>query len=102
MTGGGDAEIADPDRPLGEHVYALHGKDRTAGTLRWLTTGSGKHTAASTDAAGHLRRVKVAPHVRKTIRDGMHHGMTVVTTDGKQTPVMRTANGFVVLGAGLY
>jgi hypothetical protein len=91
----GAVKIRDGQRPLSNRAYMLHGFDEKNRSLRWSSTGYGKHDRE--DMADELRRIEAEPGVREEMRKRMHHGMTVVTTNEHSTDVHRTRRDFVVI-----
>ena len=90
----GKVEIADHGKPLGERVHTLTGAHKDDGGLRWSGTGYGKSDRHG--MASQLRRIKADPVVRKELRQRMHHGMTVVTTDDSHTEAHHKT-GFTII-----
>jgi hypothetical protein len=84
------------NKPLGEAIYNLHGSNRDKGDLRWAGLGYGKNDRD--DMARELQRINAEPAAREEIRKRMHHGMTVVTTDGSHTEAHRTADFTIIDG----
>ena len=85
-------------KPLGEAVYNLHGSEPDKGDLHWAGLGYGKSDRE--DMGRELERINAEPSVREEIRKRMHHGMTVVTTDGSHTEAHRVS-GFTII-EGIY
>lgn len=89
----GKANI-DGGKPIGPAVYQLTGSQPGKGDLKWSGVGYGKSDRE--DMARELQRINADPEVREEIRKRMHHGMTVVTTDGSHTEANRVS-GFTII-----
>jgi hypothetical protein len=95
----GKVTIRDAHRPIGEHVHTLTGTDAKRQQVRWSSASHGKQDKA--DLAADLGRIQAEPKMREEVRKRMHHGATVVTTNGSSTPSHRSARDFVVID-GIY
>lgn len=84
------------EKPLREAVYHLDGSDSGKGDLNWSGYGYGQSDRE--DMARELQRINAEPAVREEIRKRMHHGMTVVTTDGSHTEANRVSDFTVIEG----
>ena len=88
----GVATIANPDQPLGDHVFILQ---KTAdGTMKWCAISHGETTQVDTTV---IDRIRAEPEVIKAIQDSFHVGLVFVTTDLPSTTETRTAKNFVVM-----
>lgn len=92
----GAVKIQDDRRPLGNRAYVLHGVDEERMDLRWSSVGYGKTDRE--DMARELQRINAEPQVREKIRKRMHHGMTIVTTDGSHTEANRGSDFTIIEG----
>jgi len=91
----GRVDITDPNRPIGERVYTLTGAYGDDRSLHWTTVDVSTSRTADADLTA-LKRIRAQPGVREEIRKRMHHGMTLVTTDGPSNAEFQTAGDFVV------
>ena len=96
VVAAGKAEIAKPDKPLGEKIYTLTGSSSDESSLQWSGVAYGKGDRE--DMANQIERVTAEPAVREEIRTRMQNGMTIVTTDGSHTEAHR-ASGFTVIAS---
>ena len=88
----GVATIANPDQPLGDHVFILQ---KTAdGKMKWCAIAHGETGQVDTTV---IDRIRAEPDVIKAIQDSFHVGLVFVTTDLPSTTETRTAKNFVVL-----
>jgi L,D-transpeptidase catalytic domain len=99
IVASGRVAIKGDRQPLSERAYLLNGHDGEKGDLRWSGVGYGKQERG--DMTAELRRIEAEKSVREEARRRMHHGTTLVTTNGSSTEVHRSASDFVVIG-GLY
>lgn len=90
----GDIRFHGSKTALGDRVYTLAGADYRNGGLRWLKTdlrpGVGAESAPAFDAS---------PRVLSSLRDRVHLGMTILTTDQPVRAASRTAPGFTVISS---
>ena len=91
----GKVKIKYAHKPLSEHVHMLTGHNKEDQSLHWSSTGYGK--SDRDDIAAQLRRIEAEPGVREEARKRLHHGATVVTTNGSSTPAHRTSRDFVII-----
>jgi L,D-transpeptidase catalytic domain len=91
----GKVDIANPNEPIGERVYTLTGAYNDSKSLHWSTTDYSTESMVDADISA-LKRIRAQPGIREEIRKRMHHGMTLVTTDGPSSPEFQTAENFVV------
>lgn len=91
--------IANPKQPLGSHVFMLLGAHDGSQGLSW-------HAVAHHEQAGQalgppeesvLRRLTIGADFRARLRDQLHPGITLVTTDLPTHPDTRTNRDFVVM-----
>jgi hypothetical protein len=91
----GGVTIENPDNAIGERVYTLTGAYGDDRSLHWSTVDVATSQFVDADL-GALKRIRAEPGVREEIRKRMHHGMTLVTTDGPSNAEFQTAGNFVV------
>jgi hypothetical protein len=91
--------IADPQAPLGTHVFVLAGQ--TAGQERWHVVSVGKQGAAhgQNDGAATeaLKRVQIPSKASAALQPLLHAGATMMVTDLPATADTRSGKDFVVL-----
>lgn len=88
----GPATIANPDQPLGNHVFILQ---KTAdGKMKWCAIAHGETGQVDNTV---IDRIRAEPDVIKAINDFFHVGLVFVTTDLSNTPDNRTPKNFVVM-----
>lgn len=88
----GPATIANPDQPLGNHVFILQ---KTAdGKMKWCAIAHGETGQVDNTV---IDRIRAEPDVIKAINDFFHVGLVFVTTDLSNTPDNRTPKDFVVM-----
>jgi hypothetical protein len=91
--------IADPDEPLGTHVFVL--ADQTGGQERWHAVSVGKPVPADGEdgdaASAALKRVQIPPPVSGTLQPLLHPGATMMITDLPATADTRSGKDFVIL-----
>jgi L,D-transpeptidase catalytic domain len=95
-------EIADPDRPLGNHLYSLLGPHPGGKGFRWSAFGFGGQpdSGMSFDRWNDetLGRIKVAdPDAANRILATLRPGTTMVITDFAAGPETRTGPDFTVI-----
>lgn len=95
----GTATIADPNDPLGHHVFILSSIDDTDGQLHWHTLGYHHEVGADVDAAdlATIQRIRGDHAVIEAIRTRMHPGTVMITVDQPLSEDTRTAQDFVVM-----
>lgn len=93
----GKAVIADPNSPLGSHVFVLGGAEGDG--LTWHVISHGDRPGATIDAADTdlLHRISGDTAVIEAMKTRMHPGMVLVTTDDPMTAETRTAGGFSII-----
>jgi len=95
--------IQNPDAPLGSHVFILSGAAEGRQGLAWHAIAhaaqAGSAYAQSDDAV--LRRISFDADMRAVVRERLHPGMTIVTTDLPAHPDTRSGRDFVVMGQDL-
>ena len=91
--------IADPQAPLGTHVFVLAGQ--TGGQERWHVVSVGKQAEADgkdEDAATNaLKRVQIPSGALRALQPMLHFGATMMITDLPATADTRSGKDFVVL-----
>lgn len=88
----GPATIANPDQPLGSHVFILQ---KTAdGKMKWCAIAHGQTGQVDNTV---IDRIRAEPDVINAINDFFHVGLVFVTTDLSNTPDNRTPKDFVVM-----
>jgi hypothetical protein len=96
----GPADIRDPDRPLGAHVFVLTGAHDGVQGLAWQATKvfhPKGHDDVAPPPAEVITRVAGSGTVMDAIVTRLHPGLVFVTTDLPATPDTRTARDFVVV-----
>ncbi|HZA66273.1 MAG TPA: L,D-transpeptidase [Geminicoccaceae bacterium] len=90
--------IAEPDEPLGTHVFVL--ADRSGGQERWHAVGLGKPSpdGRADDAATAARnRVRIPADVANRLQPLLQPGATMMITDLPATADTRSDKDFVIL-----
>lgn len=99
VAGTSPVTIQDPDRPLGSHVFILSGPNDGRQGLAWHAIAfhpqAGVSLAAPEESV--LRRIAFGADMRAQVRDHLHAGMTIVTTDLPAHPDTRSGRDFVVM-----
>ncbi|MBB4063180.1 hypothetical protein [Gellertiella hungarica] len=90
----GDIRFRGKATGLGDRVFTLAGADYRQGGLRWLKTDL-KPGLAPQDAPSF----DPAPRVLASLRDRVHLGMTILTTDQPAAAESRTPPGFTVISS---
>lgn len=90
----GDIRFRGKDAGLGEKVFTLAGADYRKGGLRWLKTDMSPGKVAENTPA-----FDASPAAIAALRDRVHLGMTILTTDQPARAASRTAPGFTVLSS---
>ncbi len=95
----GTATIADPDDPLGHHVFILSAVNDADGQLHWHTIGFSHTIGADVDEAdlATIQRIRGDHAVIEAIRTRMHPGTVMVTVDQPLHEDTRSAQDFVVM-----
>jgi hypothetical protein len=88
----GKATILPDDQPLGQHVFVLNGV--AGGGMSWHTIAYGGNQAAD---ASVINRIRAEPDVIEAMKQRMHIGLMLVTTDLPSTPDTKTGQDFVIL-----
>jgi len=99
IVASGKATIADPDRPLGNHVYILSHVDETGRDLAWRTIGYYDNSERSLERTpgDTLKRIRGDKGVVEAIRTRMTPGTVMVTVDLPLSADTRTGRDFVIL-----
>jgi hypothetical protein len=95
----GTATIADPDDPLGHHVFILSEVNDNDGQLHWHTIGFSHLIGGDVDQAdlATIQRIRGDHEVIEAIRTRMHPGTVMVTVDQPLHEDTRSAQDFVVM-----
>jgi hypothetical protein len=93
----GKAFIKDPQAKLGEHVFILAGSDGSGLTWHEFTYAATAGAVISGPDADLLRRITGDTAVIEAMKERMHPGMVLVTTDEPITPDTFTGGGFSIL-----
>jgi hypothetical protein len=93
----GVATIADPDKPLGSHVFILAGTHGGGGALQWHGIGHDSGSNATASDIDVLRRIQGDKSVIGAMKTLLHPGMVFVTTDLPLHPDSRSGKDFVVV-----
>ena len=88
----GKATLTSPDTPLGQHVFILSAA--SGGGMTWHAISHG--STAEPDTAV-INRIRAQPDVVNAMKQRMHIGLVLVTTDLPSTPDSRTGEDFVIL-----
>ncbi|GAA2853065.1 L,D-transpeptidase-like protein [Aminobacter aminovorans] len=97
----GKVDIAQPEKPIGRHVYTLTQVNEGTKELTWVSMAMSSRSKNADDNA--LRRVKAHPDILKKVQKAMRQGMTLVLTDESSGSSNRTADNFTIFtGEGLY
>ena len=88
----GKATLTPADQPLGQHVFILSAAG--GGGMAWHAISHG--STAEPDTAV-INRIRAEPDVVNAMKQRMHIGLVLVTTDLPSTPDTRTGEDFVVL-----
>lgn len=91
------AEIANPGRPLGSNVFVLKGTDGKA--MRWQVISHQVSADQSAPQAvpGVIQRITVGSQVLDALRERMHPGLVLVTTDLPAHAHTRSGEDFVIM-----
>ena len=95
----GRATIAEPDRPLGNHVFILSYIDPSKQQLRWRTIGFYDNASRSPEVTelATIERVRGEHDVVEAMRSRMYPGTTLVTVDLPLSADTRAGKDFVVM-----
>jgi hypothetical protein len=95
----GKATIADPEAPLGHHVFILSNVNDADRQLHWHTLGYGNAIGADIEQAElrTIQRIRGAPEVIEAIRTRMHPGTVMVTVDQSLDAGTRSDTDFTVI-----
>jgi hypothetical protein len=88
----GTATITPADQPLGQHVFILNGAEN--GGMSWHAIAHGGTDAPDLSV---INRIRAEPDVVSAMKERMHVGLLLVTTDLPSTPDSRTGQDFVIL-----
>ena len=88
----GPATIASPDQPLGQHVFILSAAEK--GGMAWHAIAHGDTAQPDTSV---INRIRAEPDVVDAMKQRMHIGLVLVTTDLPSTPDTKTGKDFVIL-----
>lgn len=95
----GKATIANPDQPLGRHVFMLSGAHEASSGMSWHAISH--HDVAGVPVGqpeeGLLQRIKADKQVLAVIEERMHPGMLLITTELPAHPDTRTGSDFVLM-----
>lgn len=97
----GRATIANPDQPLGRHVFMLTGADDAKKGLAWHAVGHHELTGAAVGQPEEsvLFRIKAEKPIVEAIQERMHPGMVLITTELPAHPDTRTGDDFVLMNS---
>jgi len=90
--------IADPDEPLGTHVFVF--ADQAGGQERWQAVSIGKQAHDATEAEGAmaaLKRMQFPSEASRALQPLLHPGATMMITDLPASADTRSGTDFVVL-----
>jgi hypothetical protein len=91
--------IADPQTPLGTHVFVLAGQ--TGGQERWHVVSVGRSAAGEggddATATAALQRVQIPSQASSALQPLLHPGTTMMLTDLPATADTRSGTDFVIL-----
>ncbi|MEQ1652072.1 MAG: L,D-transpeptidase [Hyphomicrobium sp.] len=95
----GKAIIANPEKPIGRHVFMLTGLHEGRQGLVWQAIGhhdqSGTTLEQSTDSV--VKRIRAEQAMLNAIQDRMHSGMLLITTELPAHPDSRSGDDFVLM-----
>ncbi len=93
----GKAFITDPQTPLGSHVFVLDGSDGTGMTWHVMSFAAEPGGVIGEPDAQLLRRITAEIPVIDAMKQRMHPGMVLITTDDPMTPDTSTGEGFSII-----
>lgn len=88
----GKATLIPADQPLGQHVFILSAAEK--GGMAWHAIAHGTTGQPDTSV---ITRIRAEPDVVEAMKQRMHIGLVLVTTDLPSTPDSRTGEDFVIL-----
>lgn len=97
----GKVIIAEPEKPLGRHVFMLTGAHEGKKGMAWQAIGH-HATAGITPVAPSeniVKRIRAEQAMLNVIEDRMHPGMLLITTELPATPDSRSGDDFVLMNA---
>jgi len=99
IAASGHATIAEPERPLGSHVYVLSHAEGEKGQLVWRTIGyhDGGERGLQLTPTDTLYRIRGEPAVIAEMSKRMAPGMIMVTVDLPLSADTRTGRDFVIM-----
>ena len=92
--------VANPNRPLGSHVYILQGFDSGRKTFDWLAVGMGTGHEDNVRQQRELAatsRLTIPPETYQVISENLHPGSAFMVTDLPAHPDTRTGTDFVIM-----
>lgn len=92
--------IAQPNRPLGSHVYILQGFDAGRKEFDWLAVGMGSGNESNVKQQQELAattRLTIPPNAYAQIAQNLHPGSAFMLTDLPAHPETRTGTDFVIM-----
>lgn len=92
--------IAQPNRPLGSHVYILQGFDAGRREFDWLAVGMGSGNESNVKQQQELAattRLTIPPDAYAQIAKNLHPGSAFMLTDLPAHPETRTGTDFVIM-----
>ena len=97
----GKATIVSPEVPLGRHVFILNGAHEGQKGLSWhaLSHHDAAEGALVEPDAAVLKRIEADEAVLKAMRERMHPGMVLITTELPAHPDTRTGADFVLMNS---
>jgi hypothetical protein len=95
----GPATIANPEQPLGRHVFMLSGGHEGQQGMTWHAVSHHDQTGVGLGQPEEavLRRIKADAKVRQAMAERMHPGMILVTTELPAHPDTRSGTDFVLM-----
>lgn len=95
----GKAIIAEPDKPLGRHVFMLTGAHDGKKGMAWQAIGH--HDSAGVTprvpSEAIVKRIRAEQAMLNVIQDRMHPGMLLITTELPASPESRSGDDFVLM-----
>lgn len=95
----GDVTIANPERPLGNHVFVLAAVDGAQKELRWQSIGyynDANREIEPTELAT-IQRIRTQQPVVDAMSSRMHPGVVMVTVDVPLSADTQTGKDFVII-----
>ncbi len=95
----GKAAIADPETPLGSHVFVLVDTHEPSRGMVWHAVGYHPHDgfAVPTPEEAVIKRLRAETRVLDAMKARMHPGMVLVMTDLPAHAETRTGTDFVIM-----